>query len=552
MSLLEKYLEPIRHYSLPGTRALQQELDALREANTVLSDDLESVRKDLQHTRDKDERLLADLRQQIRQIRSERGQAKQQVEQLERSLAHAEHRQKFAESHMDSLEKKLEEERTRHDDNMQVTRTRLVHMQEEQRALLTQQTELTSHLSEIGSRLLVTTESGDKSSDYSLLQLVLMSGVLFVTGTLLGALSTQQLQDNDQELAEVNRDLDDMRGFMREHIDNQDTLIAELSLALNNLTSSAQSTVEPVTTPPVSSPSEPQTDLPAAPAFVADSQDIRDMQASLILLGFRLGLTKPDGNMGIKTRQAVREFAELYSEPGTEDLAEPDEVLLGQIIQSAEQVRNDVARYGIDNRVLAAVRLGSLHSGVDFSFLMELARAESNFNASAQAPGSAAAGLYQFRPADWLELVNSFGADYGLDQYASNPEQADTVEPGSIARDPALVETLALRMNPRLSTLLMTESIKRNLQVLSEITGHEPNRTDLYIAHLLGPTDAVVFLKALEETPDRLATDLLPDAAARNPLVFQKRGQQARTLEEVYRWLDRKFNTARYEDPLSG
>ena len=147
MSLITKYLDPIRHYSLPGTRALQQELDALREANAALGADLDTVRHDLQHTRDGDEKLLAELRQQIRQIRTERGQAQQQVEQLERSLAHAEHRQKFAESHMDSLEKKLEEERSRHDDNMQVTRTRLVHMQEEQRALLTQQTELTNHLS---------------------------------------------------------------------------------------------------------------------------------------------------------------------------------------------------------------------------------------------------------------------------------------------------------------------------------------------------------------------------------------------------------------------
>ena len=136
MGLIKKYLDPIRHYSLPGTRALQHELNALREANAVLGADLDTVRRDLQNTRDDDEKLLADLRQQVRQIRTERGQARQQVEQLERSLAHAEHRQKFAESHMDSLEKKLEEERTRHDDNMQVTRTRLIHMQEEQRALL--------------------------------------------------------------------------------------------------------------------------------------------------------------------------------------------------------------------------------------------------------------------------------------------------------------------------------------------------------------------------------------------------------------------------------
>ena len=552
MSLINKYLDPIRHYSLPGTRALQQELDTLREANAALGADLDTVRHDLQHTRDGDEKLLAELRQQIRQIRTARGQAQQQVEQLERSLAHAEHRQKFAESHMDSLEKKLEEERSRHDDNMQVTRTRLVHMQEEQRALLTQQTELTNHLSEIGTRLLDSTGSGDRSSDYSLMQLVLMSGVLFFTGTLLGVLTTQQLHDNGQELDGVSSDLNDLRGFMREHIDNQDTLIAELSLAINSLTTSAQPAIEPVATSPVIVRTEPQITEPPPPVFVPDSQDIRDVQASLILLGFNLGLREPDGNPGIKTRQAVREFAELYSLDETVTDNELDEVLLGRIIQSAEQVRADIARYGIDNQVLAAIRLGSLHTGVDFSFLMELAKAESDFNASAQAPGSTAAGLYQFRPADWLEVVYSFGAEYGLDENASSLGQVDTVEPGSIARDPALVEALALRMNPRLSTLLMAESAKRNLQVLPELTGHEPNRTDLYLAHLLGPADATTFLKALNESPGRLAAELLPDAAALNPLVFLKRGQQPRTLEESYRWLDRKFNTARYADQLSG
>jgi hypothetical protein len=551
MSLITKYLAPIRHYSLPGTRALQQELDALREANAALGTDLDTVRHDLQHTRDEDEKLLDELRQQIRQIRTERSQAKQQVEQLERSLAHAEHRQKFAESHMDSLEKKLEEERTRHDDNMQVTRTRLIHMQEEQRALLTQQTELTSHLGEIGTRLLDSSESGDRSSDYSLMQLVLMSGVLFITGTLLGVLTTQQLQDNGQELAEVSSDLNDLSGFMREHIDNQDRLIAELSLAINNLTMSGQPAIEPATLP-ASVPPEPQAIEVAPPGFIPDSQDIRDMQASLLLLGFNLGLAKPDGKPGIKTRQSVREFAALYSTQETAADNALDEALLGQIIQSAEQVRTDVARYGIDNQVLAAIRLGSLHTGVDFSFLMELAKAESNFNASARAPGSSAAGLYQFQPADWLEAISAFGTDYGLDPYAISLEQADTSEPGAIARDPALLEVLALRMNPRLSTLLMAEGIKRNLQALVQATGYEPRRTDLYLAHLLGPADATRFLKTLDESPDMLATDLLPDAAADNPLVFHKRGQQPRTLGEVYQWLDRKFNTARYEDQLSG
>ena len=62
-------------------------------------------------------------------------------------------------------------------------------------------------------------------------------------------------------------------------------------------------------------------------------------------------------------------------------------------------------------------------------------------------------------------------------------------------RDPLQLEVLALRLNPRLSTLMAAETIKRNVQILSSKTGHEPGRTELYLAHYLGPDGAVKFLK---------------------------------------------------------
>ena len=117
-----------------------------------------------------------------------------------------------------------------------------------------------------------------------------------------------------------------------------------------------------------------------------------------------------------------------------------------------------------------------------------------------------------------------------------------------IVRDPLQLEVLALRLNPRLSTLMAAENIKRNLQNLSYKIRREPGRTDLYLSHFFGPVGAMVFLETLDEEPTTIAGEIFPEAAARNRGVFQNRQHQPRTVAEVYRWFDSKFNTARYDE----
>ena len=228
----------------------------------------------------------------------------------------------------------------------------------------------------------------------------------------------------------------------------------------------------------------------------------------------------------------------------------PDTVTIKYILQSADIVRADAARFRIDNEVLAAIRLGSMRTGVDFSFLMELARAESNFDPAARAPNSTATGLYQFRDAPWLEAIRSFAAEYGLQEIAGQVAAVDEEAPAqqSIVNDPLLLEVLALRLNPRLSTLLAAQNIKRNLQTLTARIGREPGRTDLYLAHYFGPSDAVLFLETLDTAPATIAAERFPAAAARNPGIFLKRSQQPRTVAELYHWFDSKFNTSRYDE----
>jgi hypothetical protein len=245
--------------------------------------------------------------------------------------------------------------------------------------------------------------------------------------------------------------------------------------------------------------------------------------------------------------QEFRQFYLPYSDAQQGEISEP---LVVMILKSADLARDDAARFNIDSDVLAAIRLGSIRSGVEFSYLMELARVESNFNATVRAPKSSATGLFQFKDAPWLEAIRTFGANYGLrDEVIQVPlidDEGD--EQQTIVNDPLQLEVLALRLNPRFSTLMMTENIKRNLRDLSQIPGWEPDRTDLYLAHYFGADGAVVFLKALDEGPAAIAAEIFPEWAAQNPSVFQNRQHQSRSVAQVHQWLDRKFNTARYDE----
>jgi hypothetical protein len=278
------------------------------------------------------------------------------------------------------------------------------------------------------------------------------------------------------------------------------------------------------------------------------------LQAGLIELGFDLGVPEPDGRLGIKTKQAVREFRQFYlphDDARNDVISEP---LAALILKSADLVRADAARFKIDKAVLAAIRLGSIRTGVDFSFLMEFARVESNFNPTVRAPNSSSTGLFQFRDHAWLESIRTFGADYGLQDYATRLKMTGSGEDEQvkIVRDPLQLEVLALRLNPRLSTLMAAENIKRNLQILSENIRQVPGRTDIYLAHFLGPEGAMKFLGTLDEAPDTPAGDLFPVLAASNPGVFQNLQHQQRTVAGVYRRFDRKFNTTRYDERNPG
>ena len=291
--------------------------------------------------------------------------------------------------------------------------------------------------------------------------------------------------------------------------------------------------------------------IPAAEASKSHSVFdplLKEQQANLLTLGFDLG--KADGIMGTRTRQAIAEFRALYLPDTARELKDAN---LAVIMESyADLARRDAARYGIDHGIVAAIRLSSVRTGVDFSYLMKLAATESNFEPAIEAETSSATGLYQFTHDTWLKTLKMHGEKYGfVADYAAKIEYYETRSgyQRPIVRDQSLYQhLLELRKNPRLSSMMAAETVRDNQQKLLHSLDHEPTETDLYLAHFLGIDKAITFVRSLKQSPGTHAVELFPMAASSNHDIFHPRSCEPRTVDEVYALFDEKFSSRRYDD----
>lgn len=171
-----------------------------------------------------------------------------------------------------------------------------------------------------------------------------------------------------------------------------------------------------------------------------------------------------------------------------------------------------------------AIQNASARSGVDFSYLMQQAKAESSFDTDAQASTSSARGLFQFIESTWLGMVEKYGQKYGI----------DTDQPRS--------DLLKLRDDPKLASHMAAELARDNQNFLERHWGGDVGSTELYFAHFMGASGATSFLKARDEAPYQTAAALFPKAAAANRNVFYDRTTgEARSLEDVYQFFDKKL-----------
>jgi len=167
----------------------------------------------------------------------------------------------------------------------------------------------------------------------------------------------------------------------------------------------------------------------------------------------------------------------------------------------------------------AQIGQGARLSGVSPGFLLAVARAESGLSIYARARASSAAGLFQFIDQTWLRTLRRYGPGLGL------AAQAEAIRIGSDGRawvaDPVRrQDILALRYDPEVSARLAGALTRENAMVLRPALGRWPTATELYVAHLLGPDQALVLLSAARAAPAYSAPALLPAAAAANHALF--------------------------------
>lgn len=200
-------------------------------------------------------------------------------------------------------------------------------------------------------------------------------------------------------------------------------------------------------------------------------------------------------------------------------------------------------------QITSAIKKASARTGVDFTYLVNKAAAESSFNPEAKAGTSSATGLFQFIESTWLNMVKKHGHKYGLAGFA-----AQINENGKIADEKVKDDILALRTDPEKAALMAAEYAAENKKYLERYAdlNKEIGPTELYFAHFMGAGGASAFLKAHEENPLGNAADLFPKEARANRGVFyDPKSGAPRTLAAVYDFFNAKFGPVEEQHPQS-
>lgn len=141
-------------------------------------------------------------------------------------------------------------------------------------------------------------------------------------------------------------------------------------------------------------------------------------------------------------------------------------------------------------------------------------------------PTSSAVGLFQFTNKTWLDLVKDPAVAAVMGEYTNGKNDG---------------EILALRGDPRLSTLAAAAYAAKNKKIMRSALGRDISDAELYMAHFLGPGAALNFISANENNPSQSAAAILPSAAKANKPVFYSKGKE-NTVGEVYANIARQFN----------
>ena len=193
--------------------------------------------------------------------------------------------------------------------------------------------------------------------------------------------------------------------------------------------------------------------------------------------------------------------------------------------------------------VLASIQQASASTGMDFSYLMAQASRESSFDPSAKATTSSASGLYQFVEQTWLGEFQQHGADYGYGQLASQIVKHSDGH-YSVADPSVRKEILDLRKDPSLNAAMAAELAADNKTKMEKALGRSVSSTDLYLAHFLGLSGALRFIRTMESSPETTGAAMFPRAAASNDSVFYTSDGRALTVSEIYGKIDANMTSS--------
>lgn len=164
----------------------------------------------------------------------------------------------------------------------------------------------------------------------------------------------------------------------------------------------------------------------------------------------------------------------------------------------------------------------SERAGVDPGIVAKIARFESGFSESARPRRkdgtlmSSAHGYGQLLDSTWHDMINKYGAKYGVDGA------------GSLTR----AQAMALRKDPKLQASMLAELTRENVERGRKLGGSNDD-ANVYALHNLGAGDGAKFLKALKADPQAPVSSVLsPKVIANNPSLYK--GGSA-TLAESYR-----------------
>jgi len=187
----------------------------------------------------------------------------------------------------------------------------------------------------------------------------------------------------------------------------------------------------------------------------------------------------------------------------------------------------------IQPEVLASIQKASANTGVDFSYLMAQASRESSFDPAARASTSSATGLYQFVEQTWLGTFKEHAAEYGQGDLAAKiTKRADGHF--TVADPAARKQILDLRKDSALNAAMGAELASDNKTKMEAALGRPATPTDLYLAHFLGLSGALRFIRKLDNDPSTTGAAMFPRAAAANSSVFYDKSGKARTVAEIY------------------